>query len=133
MVEYFTDCLMKRGITVKPFNLPRTDLGDLAMSLVDAATIVVASPTFLTGAHPSAIYGVELANALRPKTKFASIIGSYGWGSKMVDQIKGLMGNLKVELMEPVLVKGYPQVNDFKALDVLADTIQKRHKENNIV
>jgi len=129
MVEYFVDALIERGITVKQFNLTTTDIGQLAISLVDATTIVVGSPTVLTGAHPLAAYACILANALRPKTKFASIIGSYGWGSKMVEQIKGLLPNLKVEILEPVIAKGYPKDDDFIALDKLADKILTKHKK----
>ena len=132
MVDYFVDALMERGITVKPFNLTATDIGELAMALVDAATIVIASPTVLVGPHPSAVYAAYLTNALRPKTKFASVIGSYGWGGKMVDQISGMLTNLKVELLQPVLVKGHPREEDFKALDRLADEILNKHKEQDL-
>ena len=128
MVEYLVDALIERGIVVKPFNLTRTDIGDLAMALVDTATVVIASPTVLAGPHPGAVYAAYLANALRPKTKFASVIGSYGWGGKTVEQIKGSLSNLNVELLEPVMVKGYPRAEDFKALDRLADEILGRHK-----
>jgi len=127
MVEYFVDALVERGITVKQFNLAKTDIGKLAMALVDAATIVVGSPTVLVGPHPNVVYGVYLVNALRPKLKFASIIGSYGWGSRMVEQIKGMLSNLKVELFEPVVTKGFPKDEDFKALDKLADEILNKH------
>ena len=133
MVEHFVDALIERGITVKQFNLSVTDIGKLAISLVDAATIVLGSPTVLTAAHPKVAYAAILANALRPKTKFASIIGSYGWGSRMVEQITGLLGNLKVEILEPVIAKGYPKDDDFTALDKLADKILAKHKELKIV
>jgi len=128
MVEYFVDALVERGITVKQFNLAKTDIGKLAMALVDAATIVVGSPTVLVGPHPNVVCGVYLVNALRPKLKFASIIGSYGWGGRMVEQIKGMLSNLKVELLEPVVTKGFPKDEDFKALDKLADEILNKHK-----
>jgi flavorubredoxin len=133
MVEHFADALIERGITVKQFNLTGTDIGQLAVSLVDAATIVIGSPTVLTGAHPMAAFACILANALRPKTRFASIIGSYGWGGKMVEQITGLLPNLKVEILEPVIAKGYPKDDDFMALDKLADRILERHKELKII
>ena len=132
MVEYFVAALVERGITVKQFNLARTDIGKLAMALVDAATVVVGSPTVLVGPHPNVVYAVYLANALRPKLKFASIIGSYGWGGRMVEQITGMLPNLKVELLEPVVIKGFPEEEDFKALDRLADEILTRHKEHNL-
>ncbi len=132
MVDYFVDALMKRGVAVKPFNLTRTDVGELAMALVDAATIVVGTPTVLAGAHPSAAYAVLLANALRPKTRFVSIIGSYGWGGKMIEQLSGMLGNLKVEVIAPVIAKGKPRKQDFEALDRLADEIVKKHSDNKI-
>ena len=132
MVEYFVAALVERGITVKQFNLAETDIGKLAMALVDAATIVIGSPTVLVGPHPNVVYVVYLANALRPKLKFASIIGSYGWGGKMVEQITRMLSNLKVELLEPVVIKGFPKEQDFGALDRLADEILNKHKEHNL-
>jgi flavorubredoxin len=129
MVEHFVDALIERGIIVKQFNLSVTDIGKLAISLVDAATIVLGSPTVLTAAHPKVAYAAILASALRPKTKFASIIGSFGWGGKMVEQIAGLISNLKVEILEPVIAKGYPKDNDFAALENLADKVLAKHKE----
>jgi len=133
MVDYLIDALINKGITVKPFNLIVSDIGELAMALVDAATIILATPTVLTGAHPALVYAAFLTNALRPKLKFAGIIGSYGWGGKTVEQIKGLLSNLKVELLEPVLIKGLPQIEDLKLLDNLAETIYKKHKEAGII
>ncbi len=130
MVEYLVGALTQRGVTVKQFDLTVTDIGKLAMSLVDAATIVIGTPTVLAGAHPNVVYAAFLANALRPNLKFASIIGSYGWGGKAVEQLAGMIPNLKVELLEPVLSKGFPKEADFRALDNLADTIAQKHKKH---
>uniref|UniRef100_A0A7C4XKU7 FprA family A-type flavoprotein n=1 Tax=candidate division WOR-3 bacterium TaxID=2052148 RepID=A0A7C4XKU7_UNCW3 len=133
MAEYFIDAVMKRNITIKPFNLTKTDIGELAMALVDAATVVIGTPTVLAGPHPSAVYAAYLCNALRPKTKFASIIGSYGWGGKMLDKIKELIANLEVDLIPPVIAKGYPRPEDFANLEKLAENILQRHKEIGII
>ena len=129
MVDYFVDALIGRDITVKPFNLTKTDIGELAMALVDAATVVIGSPTVLVGPHPNIVYATSLVNALRPKLKFVSIIGSYGWGGKMVEQLVGIIPNLKVEILEPVVIKGFPKEEDFKALDRLADEILNKHRD----
>ena len=128
IVEYLIDSLTERDIVVKPFNLTVTDIGELAIALVDAATIVIGSPIVFTGPHPSAVYAAYLANALRPKVRFATVIGSYGWGGKMADQIIGMLGNLKVELLSPVIIKGYPQDADYQSLDKLADEILIKHE-----
>jgi flavorubredoxin len=133
MVSHFVEALIERNIGVKQFELSTVDVGKLAMALVDAATIVIGSPTVLIGSHPSAAYATFLANALRPKTKFASIIGSYGWGGKTVEQLTGMMSNLKAEVLEPVLAKGEPKEDDFIALDKLADAILEKHKDIGII
>lgn len=133
MVNHLVNMLIEKGITVKPFNLTKTDIGELAIALVDAATIVIASPTVLVGPHPAVVYAVYLTNILRPKLKFAAIIGSYGWGGRMVETLMQILTNLKVEILQPILVKGYPKKEDLKMLENLADEIFKKHKEQKIV
>jgi len=133
MVDHLASALVENGVRVELFSLPVTDIGKLAMSLVDAATVVVGTPTVLTGPHPLAAYATFLANALRPKVKFLSIIGSYGWGGKTVDTLAGMIPNLKVEVLNPVLCKGLPRDADFKALDDLAAAIANKHKGLNLL
>jgi len=130
MVDYLASALVAEGIKVHQFNLAVTDIGKLAISLVDAATLVIGTPTVLVGAHPSVAYAAYLANALRPKLKFAAIIGSYAWGGKAVEQIVGLIPNLKVEMLDTVLCKGIPKETDFEALDNLAAKIAEKHGEH---
>jgi flavorubredoxin len=132
MVDYLTDALIARHIKVKPFNLTKTDIGELAMALVDTCTLVVASPTVLAGPHPAAVYAAYLANALRPKLKYVSVIGSYEWGGKMIDVLSSMVTNLHADVLDPVMVKGHPTKEDFTLLDNLADEILKKHKDQNI-
>ncbi len=129
MVDFLVSSLAERGVKVEQFNLAVTDIGKLAMALVDAGTIVIGTPTVLTGPHPNIVYGAYLANMLRPKAKFLSIIGSYGWGGKTVEILAGMISNLNVEIIDPVLSKGSPSDLDYKALEALAESIAKKHKE----
>jgi flavorubredoxin len=130
MVDYLVASLVDKGVRVELFNLAVTDIGKLAMSLVDSATIVLGTPTVLAGPHPYAAYAAFLANALRPEVKFLSIVGSYGWGGKTVETLGGMIPNLKVEILDPVLCKGVPRETDFKALETLAAAIARKHEEN---
>ena len=127
MVDHLIGALVDKGVTVHPFDLAVTDIGKLAIALVDARTVVLGTPTVHVGSHPALFYAAHLANALRPKVKYATVIGSYGWNSKAVEQIAGLIPNLKVELLEPVLCKGAPRQADFEALDALAAAIAEKH------
>jgi flavorubredoxin len=127
MVYYLMDQLIKRDIDVTPYHLSYTDIGKLAISLVDAATIILASPTVLTGPHPQVVYAAYLCNILKPKAKYAGIVGSFGWGSKMEEDILQLLKNLKVELLPTTMVKSNPREEDFEKLNQLADVIAKNH------
>lgn len=129
MVEHLVDVLMVKGIGVLQFDLVGVDIGRLAIESVDAAGIVLASPTFLSGAHPAAAYAAFLVNALRPKTKYLAVIGSFGWGGRMVEQLKGILANGRAEILEPVIIKGEPKGHDFRKLDELAEKIASKHKE----
>lgn len=132
LVDRLTAALVENGVRVELFNLAVTDIGKLAMALVDAGTIVVGVPTVLAGPHPLAAYATLLANALRPKAKFLSIIGSYGWGGKTVETLAGMIPNLKVEVLDPVLCKGVPAASDFQAIDQLAAAIARKHEESGL-
>lgn len=127
MVDHLTATLVERGIEVKPFELTTTDSGELGMALVDAATMVIGTPTVLGGPHPVAFSATHLVRTLRPKARYAAIIGSYGWGTKVVEQISDLISNLEAEMLSTVLCKGYPREEAFTALDALADAIQEKH------
>ncbi|MFZ0134758.1 MAG: FprA family A-type flavoprotein [Desulfobacterales bacterium] len=130
MVDHLVSALADHDVRVELFNLAVADIGKLAMALVDAGTIVVGTPTVLAGPHPLAAYGAFLANALRPKAQFLSIVGSYGWGGKAVETLAGMIPNLKVEVLDPVLCKGVPSKADFEALDRLAAAIALKHREH---
>jgi flavorubredoxin len=132
MVEFLVDALSRRDVKVQQFDMASTDIGKLAIALVEAATIVIGTPTVLAGPHPNVVTAAFLANALRPKLKFASIIGSYGWGGRTVEILSGMIPNLKVEVLDPVICKGFPKEADFRALDKLAATIAEKHKAANL-
>lgn len=128
MVEHLSGALVRQGVCVVPCNLVQTDIGELAKELVDASTVILATPTVLGGPHPAVAYAAFLANALRPKTKFATVIGSFGWGGRAVESLTAALGSLKVELLEPVLAKGLPLEKDFQALDRLAAAVADKHR-----
>lgn len=132
MVKHLAAALVDQGVRVELFDLPVTDIGKLAMVLLDAATVIVGTCTVLVGPHPLAAYATMLANALKPKARFLSIVGSYGWGSRAVETLAGMIPNLKVEVLDPVLCKGLPRDTDLQALDDLAATIARKHREEQL-
>ena len=126
MVEHFIEACAERGICAEQFNLADTDIGKLAMALVDAGGIVLGSPMVLGGPHPKVAYAAMLANALQPKARYLSAIGSFGWGGRLVETLQGLMPSLKAEFIPPVVAHGLPRAKDYAALDALADSFKSK-------
>ena len=128
MVDRLVDGLVARNVQVVPFNMTVTDVGEYAIHLVDAATVIFATPTVLVGPHPNVVFAAYLTAALRPKLRYAGVIGSYGWGSKAAEQAEALCSSLKAEWFDPVLTKGLPDAETDDAIDALADRIAQRHQ-----
>ncbi len=129
MVKYVSKKLEDNGINVYLYDIVRDDLGDLAVELVDATTIIIGASMVLAGPHPMAFNACALANVLKPKVKFISIIGSYGWGGKLVETLAGLLTSIKPEVIEPVIVKGKLKQDEYAKLDDLVNTIIEKHKD----
>lgn len=133
MVEYLAKKIDEKGIPVKKINLGDGDIGELAIEIVDAATIILGAPTMLVNIHPLGVYALYLLNILKPKTRFLGFISSYGWGGKAVDFVKSQITNLKTDMLEPVVIRGNLKEEDKKLLDALGEGIYKKHKEINIL
>lgn len=128
MVNYLCEKLSEKGINVKPFNIVEEDLGELAMELVEACTVVFGSSMVLAGPHPAAVTATYLAGILRPKMKYVSFIGSYGWGGILTEKLDQALSSVRAERLESVIIKGKPKKEDFEKLDVLVQRIYEKHK-----
>lgn len=129
LVQRLIGALAERGVGVKVFDLTVADIGELAMALVDAATVVVGTPIMLGGPHPLVGYAINLAALLKPKAKFAAFLVSYGWGAGAVERLPGLIEGLKVEALPPVVARGLPRQAEMEAVDALAELIATKHRE----
>ena len=129
MVERLVEKLKEEGVEAHKFDLISDDIGDLAVELVDAATVVFGASMVLAMPHPYAFFGVYLTNALRPNVKFMSILGSYGWGGNLVGKIEENTNLLQVEKLDYITVKGRAKQEDLERIDALAHTIAQKHKE----
>ncbi len=134
LVNRLVEGLTNEDITVHQFDLADTDIGKLAITLVDAATIVIGVPTVRDGAHPNVMYALNVANVVVPKARYAAVLNSYGWSNKStLEAVISAIPNLKVEVVGTVACKGLPTDETYKEVDQLVKTISKKHKEANLV
>ena len=109
MVEHLTGALTQQTFDVFPFNLIHTDIGELAKELVDAATVVLASPTVLGGAHPAVCLRHLPGQCPAAENEIRLDHRLLRLGRAHAGNPAASLGNIKVELLEPVLAKGYPR------------------------
>jgi len=128
LVDRLSEKLVAAGIDVKLFDLVHCDEGELSMELVDCATVVLGSSMVLAGPHPAAVMAAYLTNALRPKLRYYSIIGSYGWGGNLEGTLEKMFTIIKPEKLDYVVIKGRPRDVDFEKIDELANQIIEKHK-----
>ncbi len=133
MIDYLSEKLEAKGIKTFKYDMVSGNLGDLAIALVDATTIVMGTSMVLAGPHPVAFNTAYLASVLRPKAKIASFIGSFGWGGNLFGKITELLAPLKLDLIEPIQVKGLPKQEDYLKLNNMAEEIFKKHKELGLI
>ncbi len=128
LAERLGESLQVGGVEVHSYDISNMDIGEVVMDLVDAKSFIIGTPCFLGGLHPGAANLLYIANSLRPKTKFVSVIGSYGWSGGMDLVAASMIGNLKAEIVSPIIVKGLPKEDDFKNIDKLTALIIEKHK-----
>ena len=133
MINYLAEKLAEKGIPSIKYDMVTGNLGDLAIALVDGTTIIIGTSMVLANAHPAAFNTVYLASLLRPKAKIASFIGSYGWGGNLFGKMSELLAPLKLDILDPILVKGKAKAEDYKKLDIMASEIYKKHKELGLI
>ena len=128
MAEHLKTALEERGVNVELKDLVTTPLNELAGLLTDAATIVLGSSVVMAALHPVAVNTAFLLDRLKPKAKFAAVIGSYGWSPGPLQKAAELLPSWKVEVVGAVIAKGHPKTTAFTELDALADTIAAKHR-----
>lgn len=128
MIDYLAQKLKEKGIPSFKYDMVSGNLGDFAAALIDGASLVMGTPMVLSGPHPAAFNTAYLASVLRPKFKTASFIGSYGWGGNLFGKMSELLAPLKLDIIEPVQIKGVPKSADFEKLDKTAQILYDKHK-----
>ena len=130
MIQPLIETLAAEGIELVVHNLAVSDVGDVAKDLVDSKAIVLGAPTVLTGMHPLAVYAAYLVKALRPPTKFAVVLSSYGWGGGALKQAQEILGPTKLEVVGALEINGPPKDKDIEQIIEIAKTLAKRIKES---
>ena len=100
MADAIATGLASQGISVRPMHLRKWHRSDIMTEVLDAAGIIVGSPTLNNGLFPTVSDFLTYMKGLKPKNKIAAAFGSYGWSGEAVKLIEKELMDMKFQVLE---------------------------------
>jgi anaerobic nitric oxide reductase flavorubredoxin len=91
--------LAEPDVTVKSFNLSKSDANDVITEAFKSKTVVVGSPTINNGILHSAAGFLHMLKQMKFKKKKGAAFGCYGWSGESVKMISDLLQDAGLELI----------------------------------
>ncbi|MEM2098838.1 MAG: FprA family A-type flavoprotein [Candidatus Bathyarchaeia archaeon] len=115
MARAIAEGVASEGWTAKPLKLRASDLTEVMTEILDAAAVIVGSPTLNNGVFPTVSSFLTYAGGLKPKGKLWGFFGSFGWGGGAVKNMIETAKKFGFDVYEPgVEVKFIPDADDLK-------------------
>jgi flavorubredoxin len=84
----------------------------VATEILDAGALLVGSPTLNNNMYPTVADLLTYLKGLKPKNLVGAAFGSYGWSGEAVGQVRGMMEEMKIEMVgEGLRIKFVPDDN----------------------
>ena len=102
MADAIASGISVEGVAVRPMYLRKWHRSDIMTEVLDAAAVLVGSPTLNNGLFPTVSDFLTYMKGLKPLDKIGAAFGSYGWSGEAVKQITKEMQNMQWEIFEPI-------------------------------
>ena len=102
------------GADVRLYHVRKDSWADIATDVLDAKAIAVGSPTIHNGLFPPVAGFLTYLKGLKPQKKKALAFGSYGWNGNAVKEIQKVFEELKLETLDPLMVKFRPSEEELR-------------------
>jgi len=130
MAEAIVDGLMDEGVPAKPMHLRSCHRSDVISEVMDAAAVVVGSPTLNNGLFPTVSDFLTYMKGLKPLNKIGGAFGSYGWSGEASKLVKAELEAMGFDMVDENLRAQYvPDVADIDACRELGAKIGRAVKE----
>jgi len=103
MAETIAESIAEEDIEVKVMNLRKWHRSDIMTEMIDAAAVLIGSPTINNGLFPTVSDFLTYMKGLKPKNKIVAAFGSYGWSGEAVKLINKEFEEMKLEVADPGL------------------------------
>jgi len=103
LAEAAAEGLYQAGLEVTPMHLRATHRSDVMTEVLEAAAVLVGSPTLNNGLFPTVSDFLTYMKGLKPLGKVGAAFGSYGWSGEAVKLINQELEAMKFNLVDPGL------------------------------
>lgn len=101
MAKAVTEGITAAGVEAKLLPLRASHRSEVAAEVLDAAALVVGSPTLNNTIFPTVADVLTYLKGLKPKNMVGAAFGSHGWSGEGVGQLEAALGEMKIELAAP--------------------------------
>ncbi|MCS7121678.1 MAG: FprA family A-type flavoprotein [Archaeoglobaceae archaeon] len=102
------------GAKVYLFHVRKTSFTEIVTEILDAKAIAVGSPTLHNSVFPTIAGFLTYLKSLRPQKKKALAFGSYGWNGVGIKEVHSLLQEMKLECLEPLMVRYKPKKDEIE-------------------
>ena len=100
MANAIAEGISSTGVRVKPIHIRSSHRSDIMTDVLDAAAVVVGSPTLNNQMFPTVADVLTYMKGLKPVNKIGGAFGSYGWSGESVKQVAAELEAMKFTMIE---------------------------------
>ena len=101
MADEIAAGIANKGVSVRPIHIRSSHRSEIMMEVLDAAAVVVGSPTLNNQLFPTVSDFLVYMKGLKPLNKIGAAFGSYGWSGEAVKLINKELQDMKFDVIDP--------------------------------
>ncbi len=118
--------IVSGGVETSVYDLSVSDSSYVVSDALDAAGIVIGTPTMDGIPFPPVLMFVELLKLTRMRNRVSGIVGDFGWSGGAVTQVKKQLETIGFQIMGTVETRGKPRSEDLQKARELGKTIAEK-------
>jgi flavorubredoxin len=123
MADEIAAGIANEGVSVRPIHIRSSHRSEIMTEVLDAAAVVVGSPTLNNQLFPTVSDFLVYMKGLKPLNKIGAGFGSYGWSGEAVKLINKELQDMKFDVIDPGIRIQYVPEN--KGLEACFELGQK--------
>ncbi len=116
MADEIAAGIADEGVSVRPIHIRTSHRSEIMTEVLDAAAVVVGSPTLNNQLFPTVGDFLVYMKGLKPVNKIGAAFGSYGWSGEAVKLINEELEAMKFDVIDPgIKIQYVPEKKDLAA------------------